>query len=258
MLSLVISVASMLVGLACLLFIISIIVGRNDIADIAWGPGIILTSWAGILSSPFNLGFPHYLILSLISIWGIRLAVRIYLKNRKKTEDPRYQGWREKWGAWFYPRTFLQVFLLQCFLMGFLATSALSASLMPTVFFNQTFILIGAGIWIIGFLFETIGDCQLDSFIKNKNNKGKLMTTGLWKYTRHPNYFGEITMWWGLWFILIGTPGMLTGLISPVTITILIVFVSGIPMLERLMEKHKDWPNYKQKTSALIPLPPRK
>lgn len=256
MVSFLISITSLLIGFACLLFVISIILGRNDIADIAWGPGIALTSWTVILGSAVPIGFPHILFLSLISLWAIRLGMRIYLKNFNKPEDKRYAKWREDWDAFFYPRSFLQVFVLQCLLMGLLATVAISAAGTTAGNFEVKFVTIGLIVWLIGFCFEVVGDYQLDTFLKDKKNEGKLMTKGLWRYTRHPNYFGEITMWWGLWLMLVGTPYMLFGLISPVTITILIVFVSGIPMLEKLMEKHKDWAAYKKNTSALIPLPP--
>ena len=117
--------------------------------------------------------------------------------------------------------------------------------------------VIGSTVWWVGFLFESIGDWQLTKFIGNKKNKGKVMTTGLWKYTRHPNYFGEVTMWWGLWLIVAPLNGGITAIISPLTITFLLLKVSGIPMLEKKYEKKKAFQAYKKKTSAFFPLPPK-
>lgn len=119
------------------------------------------------------------------------------------------------------------------------------------------FFVLGVLLWMIGFYFETVGDWQLDTFLKNPANKGMLMTQGLWKYSRHPNYFGEITMWWGLWVASIGTIASVFGIISPLTITTLIVFVSGIPLLEESLQKHPDFAAYKKRTSVLLPWKPK-
>lgn len=250
-------VALVLTGYAVALFIISIFLKRNDIADVAWGPGIVLVAIVGLSASTVSPMWPHYLMVALMSVWALRLSLRIYLKNRSKPEDARYKAWRDSWGVWFYPRSFLQVYALQCFLMILLAASALSAALTEPQAFLMPAISIGALVWLLGFYFEVVGDYQLDSFLKKPENKGKLMQSGLWHYTRHPNYFGEVTMWWGLWLMLAGTPYVWLGLISPLTITILIVFVSGIPMLEPLMEKHPDWAEYKRRTSVLVPWWPK-
>lgn len=247
-----------LFALACFLFTISIALKRNDIADTAWGLGIALTAWVAAASSPISLSWPHYLLLGLISLWAVRLSVRIYRKNRTKPEDARYAAWRESWGAWFYPRSFLQIYLLQCTLMLALALSAIVAMHSPAGLFDQRLIIAGLVIWLIGFIFETIGDYQLDKHIQNPSNKGKMMTAGLWRYTRHPNYFGEITMWWGLAIMTLSLPYWWLALLSPITITVLIRYVSGVPMLEPLMEKYEGWESYKARTNMLIPWLPKK
>jgi steroid 5-alpha reductase family enzyme len=117
--------------------------------------------------------------------------------------------------------------------------------------------LLGIGIWLLGFYFEVVGDAQLAKFIKNPSNKGKLMQSGLWAYTRHPNYFGEVTLWWGIWLISLSVPNGWIGLIGPLTITILILKVSGIPMLEEKMAKNPEFAEYKRRVSMFLPLPPR-
>jgi steroid 5-alpha reductase family enzyme len=111
---------------------------------------------------------------------------------------------------------------------------------------------------VVGFLFESIGDKQLSQFIKKPENKGRLMTEGLWKYSRHPNYFGEITQWWGIWIIILSASNGLLGVIGPITISFLILFVSGIPLLEKKYKGREDFEEYKKKTSILLPLPPKK
>ena len=117
---------------------------------------------------------------------------------------------------------------------------------------------LGVAVWLTGFGFEAFGDLQLLRFIRNPANKGKLMASGLWRYTRHPNYFGEVTLWWGIWLIVLATPGGWQTIMGPLTITILILKVSGIPMLEKPYEERADFQEYKRRTSAFFPLPPRR
>jgi steroid 5-alpha reductase family enzyme len=115
--------------------------------------------------------------------------------------------------------------------------------------------LVGVAVWLLGFYFEAVGDAQLARFIKDPANKGKLMQNGLWAYTRHPNYFGEVTQWWGIWLIALFVPSGWLAIIGPITITFLILKVSGIPMLEKKMAEHPDFAEYKRRVSVFIPLP---
>lgn len=232
-------------------FAVSVVKKRNDIADTAWGLGFVLLAWGS-----FYLGQAQstrgLLLGLLISIWGIRLAWHIYRRNKGKAEDYRYAQWREEWGKWFYLRSYLQVYLLQGFLLFLIV--------LPVLFINKdvghAFGLLdyfGLLVWLLGFLFESVGDAQLSRFIKEPANKGKLMQSGLWRYTRHPNYFGEVTMWWGVWLIALSVPSGFLSIIGPITITILILKVSGIPMLEKKMIEHPDFAEYKRRTSMFIP-----
>ncbi len=117
--------------------------------------------------------------------------------------------------------------------------------------------LVGLMVWIVGFFFEAIGDYELKQFISKPTNKGKLMQSGLWRYTRHPNYFGEVTQWWGIWLVSYGVTGFFWGIIGPLTISILILKVSGIPLLEKKYVGNKEFDKYKEQTSKFFPLPPR-
>lgn len=238
-------------------FVVAVLLKRNDLADIMWGPGIALVAWSAIGFDFMAASLLSQVVTVLISVWALRLGVRIFLKNRKKGEDPRYQRWRDAWGGWFYPRSFLQVFVLQGTLMMVVGYSAIHAAMYEPVLALALWIYVGVVVWAIGFAFEVVGDWQLDRFLANPDNKKRLMKYGLWRYSRHPNYFGEVTMWWGIWIIV--SPAYLSALalVSPLTITALILFVSGIPLLEASLKKHPEFAEYARTTNAFIPWPPR-
>jgi len=240
---------------ANILFVISLIKKRNDIADIAWGLGYVLLAFYYL--STQAISGRSLLLYLLIFIWGIRLALHIYSRNKNKKEDFRYLTWRKAWGKWFYLRSYFQVYLLQGFFLLIIisSTTIVSAQAQPALNFLD---LLGLSIWLIGFYFEAIGDYQLTKFISNPLNKGRVMKEGLWKFTRHPNYFGEVTLWWGIFLITLSSPNGLYGIISPLTITFLIVFVSGVPMLEKKYRGNKEYKEYKKRTSKFFPLFPKK
>ncbi len=238
-------------------FIISLIKRRNDVADIAWGLGFCIVAWTTYQKNQPLLSTSNIATI-LVTIWAVRLSTHIYFRNRTKTEDYRYRTWREVWGKWFYIRSFLQVFIFQGILLLIISTPILIANTQFSQDENIVLKILGIGIWSLGFFFETVGDRQLSIFIKNKNNQGKILTTGLWKYSRHPNYFGEITQWWALWILTLSHPYGWAGIIGPLTITFLILKVSGIPLLEKKMERNPNFNTYKEKTSILFPLPPKK
>ena len=237
-----------------LFWIFALIQKRNDIADVAWGMGFIVLTLVLFLQSN-SIGTKAIFLLCMVIIWGGRLAIHIALRHRGKPEDKRYQTMRE---SWKYKRlqSYTHVFLTQGFFLLLVATPIIlffldSKSLL------QWFNLIGLALWAFGFLFEAISDYQLTQFIKNPLNKGKIMRYGLWRYTRHPNYFGEITCWWGFYVFTLFTPFWYLGIIGPITITLLILGVSGIPMLEKHYEGNQEYDAYKKTTSAFFPLPPK-
>ncbi len=193
----------------------------------------------------------------LVTLWGARLAIHIYRRNLGKPEDPRYGKWRKDWGEHAVIRAYIQIFLLQGLLMVIIS--------LPVTFIivhaqdsGSILSVLGICIWLTGFFFEAVGDYQLVKYKKDPASKGKIMTQGLWSYTRHPNYFGEVTLWWGMYVIALSVPNGWMTFPGPLTITFLILKVSGIPLLE---EKYKDNPEfqaYKRRTSAFFPLPPGK
>ncbi len=235
-------------------FAVSIIKKRNDVADIAWGLGFVLLAWLSFCLSGYS--FVALIVNCLVTVWGLRLAWHIYERNKNIPEDSRYMEWRKTWKN-FYLRSFFQVFLLQGVFLFLISQ--------PVMFINRSVSarfgileVIGLLIWGIGLFFETTGDKQLNEFKSNPDNKGKLMDKGLWSFSRHPNYFGEVTQWWGIFVMALSISGSFFTIIGPLTITILILFVSGIPLLEKKYTGRPDWEEYKKKTSIFIPLPPRR
>ncbi len=237
-------------------FIVAVVKNRNDVADIAWGGGFICAALTAYLAAGLNQARP-ILVLVLVVAWGLRLMLHISIRNRGKPEDHRYKAWRKEWGNSFLVRSFLQVFLLQGFL---LLVISLPVTLTITRGGPPLGVLdaMGACIWLFGFSFEAIGDFQLLQFKKDPANKGKINTFGLWRYTRHPNYFGEVTLWWGIFLICLSVPGSYWTVVGPLTITYLIVKVSGTPLLEKRYVDNPEYAEYIKKTSSFFPLPPKR
>lgn len=239
-------------------FYIAALVRRdNSVADVAWGPGFFLACVAA-LSGRGDLSARPVIATVLVGAWGFRLAFHIARRNRGKGEDPRYAKWREDWGKWFIIRSYFQVFILQGFLLLVIASSVVTVNAVEN---PPLGILDGLGIaiWLVGFLFEVVGDAQLARFKADPANRGKVMDRGLWRYTRHPNYFGEATMWWGLYLLALGVEGGWLTVVSPVTITFLLLRVSGVPMLEKgHMAQRPGYREYVERTNAFFPWFPKK
>ena len=197
------------------------------------------------------------LLTALVFFWGIRLSLHILTRTLKKSEDYRYKAWRDAWGRWFVLRSYGQVFLLQGLLMIVIGYPVIHASVFDTGAFGVVDIL-GLVIWISGLLFEAVSDMQLKRFIQTNHVPGAVCDVGLWGYSRHPNYFGEILMWCGIALPVLFMPYGFFALISPVTITLLILYVSGVPLLEARLMERPEYRAYAERTSVLVPLPPKK
>lgn len=232
-------------------FLVAIIARRNDVADIAWGLGFVLVALTSLV---FNQNFNTTTLLTtlLVTFWGIRLSWHIASRNIKQPEDYRYKAWRETWGSWFYVRSYLQVFIVQGIFLLLVSTPILVIMTYATEGISLA-IIFGLFVWLLGFVFESVADKQLRDFVRNPKHKGRIMTTGLWHYTRHPNYFGEITQWWGIGIIALSCSYGWIGLIGPIVITFLIVKISGVPLLEQKYANNPSYQQYKKQTPMLIP-----
>ena len=239
-----------------LFFVVAQVIKNNSIVDMGWGPGFVIVTFYAWLASD-TITARGTVAMFLVTIWGCRLAYHIVRRNIGKPEDFRYANWRKEWGKWVVPRAFFQVFMLQGFFMMVVAYPVLLMQASTRTGFGLIEML-GLSVWIIGFYFESVGDRQLREFKKDPKNKGEIIQHGLWRYTRHPNYFGEATMWWGLWIMAIPVEWGWTGLISPLVITWLLLFVSGVPMLEKKYQGNPEFEAYAQRTNAFFPGPPRK
>ena len=237
-------------------FLVSLLKKDNSIIDISWGLGFALI--AGTTYYVSEMYTPVGLIVSaLVVVWGIRLASHVYLRKRGKAEDFRYARWRKEWGKSFILRSILQIYALQGSLMLLVGASIIAANSAETAEFG-TLQTAGLAVWLIGFTFEVVADLQLEHFRNNTKNKGNIITSGLWRYSRHPNYFGESLLWIGLWIMVANTPFGMLAVISPLIITLLLRFVSGVPMLEKRYVGNDEYVAYAAKTNIFLPLPVRK
>ncbi len=242
---------SLVIGLyMTIVFILALIRKDNSIVDVAWGLGFIIISVYSIIQSG-EVDLRKMIVSLLVLLWGLRLSFHIFVRNSGKGEDFRYKAWRDSW-KFFYLRSFFQIFMLQGLFMLIISSPIWFISFSkggPLGLWDS----LGLVVFGSGFMFEVIGDYQLSEFKKDPSNKGKIMTTGLWSVTRHPNYFGEALVWWGISFYAFSfTNGWYT-LVSPVIITLLLRFVSGVPMLEKKYAGHPDWNDYKARTAAFVP-----
>jgi steroid 5-alpha reductase family enzyme len=234
-----------------ILYLFAQSIRNNSIVDVGWGLGFVIMTLVLIFSSEkIN---PTMLILSfMILIWGMRLSFYIYLRNLGKPEDFRYANWRKEWGHRQPLIAFFKVFMLQGAIMLIVAIPIMF------VFFRNTILpgwqgIAGLLIFFFGMSLEGFADAQMKRFKNYPENTGKIITTGLWKYTRHPNYFGEALLWWGIGIYSFSVSGYLYCFISPLLISLLLRFVSGVPMLEEKYKNREDFREYAAKTSVVIP-----
>ncbi|MBI3502190.1 MAG: DUF1295 domain-containing protein [Bacteroidetes bacterium] len=228
----------------------------NSIVDIAWGIGFIIATSISFLES--NKFFVQNLLAnSLVVIWGLRLAIYIFVRHHGKPEDYRYKEMRDSWGKNVLLMGFLKVFFPQAIVMYIIAFPILVVNSFPHNEIQITDIA-GGIIWLIGFFFEAVGDMQMFNYKKNPANKGKVMRYGLWKFTRHPNYFGEATMWWGIFLIAIPSGYWYLSLLSPIVITLLIIKVTGVELLEKKYKDNVEYQDYNRKTNSFFPGLPKK
>jgi steroid 5-alpha reductase family enzyme len=245
-------------GLMIFLWLISLLIRNSSIVDIFWGAGFVISAWVYFSLTPDGFLTRKLLIVILTTIWGLRLTLHILIRNWGKPEDYRYQQWRKESGHIWWVKSLFQVFLLQGLLMWAISVPLFAAqySSLPT---SLTIIdYLAVLIWTIGFFFESVGDIQLSLFRKNPDNKGKVLSTGVWRYTRHPNYFGDSAQWWAYYLIALAAGGWWS-IFSPIIMTLFLIKVSGVALLEKALASEKPgYQEYIKNTSAFIPWFPKK
>jgi steroid 5-alpha reductase family enzyme len=247
-------------------FIVCTIKKNNGLMDVFYGPAYVVTSLTALVVSILlgnSLNVRHIIMNILVLIWAIRLGTYVYIRNRGKPEDYRYARRRDEWKN-FLLQSFFRQFLFQgvVILIVDLPVWFANISENPSVtsffdFYGIT-IWIGTLIWFIGFIFETLGDWSLFKFLQKPENKGKVMDKNVWRYTQHPNYFGEVTQWWGLFIIALVVPFGFITIIGPAYITFQIIKVSGVRLLDKRFEGNEEYQAYKERTSSFIPWFPKK
>lgn len=245
-----------ILGMMILLWLVSLALKNSSIVDIFWGPGFVLIAWVNYVFSPF-ISPAKLLLTVLVTIWGLRLAIHVGIRNWGKPEDFRYAKWREENGPRWWWYSFFKVFVLQGVIMWIVSTPIISIIVTDGIPPLPPLALLGGLVWAYGFFFEAVGDWQLVRFIANPANKGKLMTSGVWKYTRHPNYFGDAAQWWGFYLIALASGGWWT-IFSPLLMNLLLVRVSGVALLEKTMIVKPGYEEYMQRTNAFFPWFPKK
>ncbi len=239
------------------LWLVSLLLRDAGIANVSWGLALVgLTVLYALLNQPL---VPRgVLVLGLVVVWGVRLTAHLLWRNWGRSEDPRYAAMRTAWGSRFGPVSLFTVFGFQALLLWLI-----SAPLFHAVQANVPAPLgwisaLGVGLWTVGMYFEGVADWQLLRFQAKPENEGKVLATGLWRYSRHPNYFGEFLVWWGMFLIAAET---LTGwwtIVSPLLVTFLLLRVSGVPMSDALLRRTLgDYRHYVERTNAFFPWFPR-
>jgi steroid 5-alpha reductase family enzyme len=250
--------ALIILVLVTLLRIWSIFIKNVSIVDIFWGVGFVVVNAFYVFMSG-ELNARKVLILTLVSIWGLRLAIYLAYRNIGKGEDFRYQEFRRNFGPkryWWF--SYFQTFLLQGALIMIVSLPLLGINSSTSSGTLNVLDYIGIVVWLIGFIFEAGGDFQLARFKSNSKNKGKVLNIGFWKYTRHPNYFGDAAVWWAYAIFSIAA-GSYWQIIGSVIMTLLIIKISGVSLLEKTLKDTKpQYKDYIQKTNSFFPWLPKK
>ncbi len=250
----------LILGLMALLWLVSLALKNASIVDIFWGTGFVITFWVAVLLVPGRMAPISILLGVLVTLWGLRLSLHILRRNWGHPEDFRYAVWRQEAGPAWWWRSFFKVFLLQGVLMWIISAPLLAAQTGSAGPVLGWLAIPGALLWLVGFAFEAGGDWQLERFKSDPANKGKLLTSGFWSLTRHPNYFGDAAQWWGFYLIAFASGAWWT-IFSPALMTFLLMRVSGVALLERSLKDTKPgYAEYIASTPAFFPrlLPRRK
>lgn len=239
-------------------WLISLAYRNVTIADSLWGLGFVLIAWLTFFMSD-GVWSRKMLIAVLVTVWGLRLSIYLSWRNWGKGEDPRYGSWRKKSGDRFWLVSLFKVFILQALFLWVISVAVQIGQLAPTPAKLTWLDGLGIIVWAVGFTFESLGDWQLAKFKSDPASKGRVMDRGLWAYTRHPNYFGEFLVWWGIFLITLSTPNSWWTILTPIIISAVLLKMTGIPLTEQELVKNRPgYSEYVKSTSAFVPWLPAK
>ncbi len=235
-------------------FLIGERLGRHNVVDVAWGLAFAVVS---VISAALGDGdvVRRWLLAGLTCVWGLRLAIYLAIRSRGLGEDPRYKALLAKSRASRLISVLSRIYLLQGALVWFISLPIQFSATLPQGF--SWWIYVGIAVWLLGLAFEAVGDAQLRAYKSQPANRGTIMQQGLWRYTRHPNYFGDACVWWGLYLVaLTGGPEVLLTIGSPIVMSTLLIRVSGKSLLEKHMAQRPGYADYVRRTSGFIPRRP--
>lgn len=238
-------------------WLVSLPLRNVTVVDSLWGLGFVLIAWIGFA---WGEGYPvrRGMVAVLTSVWGLRLCAYLSWRNWGKGEDPRYGKWRQASGEGFWLVSLFKVFWLQALFLWVIAVvvQVPQVSAQPDHF--TAWDAAGLVVWAVGFVFETVADAQLARFKADPRSAGQVMDQGLWRYSRHPNYFGECLIWWGLFLMALSVPGGVWTVISPIVITLVLLKMTGVALTERTIVEHRPaYRDYQRRTSTFIPWRPK-
>jgi len=257
-------IVALLTGLAAavammiLVWIASVLRRDASIVDSFWGLGFALLGWVYFLTIDAHT-LRGVVVVFLVTVWGLRLTAHITWRNWGEGEDYRYRAMRARWGGRFPWVSLFTVFLLQALILWAISTPLFQAQQASLPRGLAVLDWLGLGCFAVGLFFEAVGDWQLARFRAEPTNKGEVLDRGLWRYTRHPNYFGDAMVWWGFFCFALATPGSLWTLYSPLAMTLLLLKVSGVSLLEqKLRDSRPGYRDYVRRTSAFVPWFPKR
>jgi steroid 5-alpha reductase family enzyme len=250
--------AGLVFALVTALWAVSVALRDTSIVDIFWGSGFVVVAGVG-----FALADGSYdrrlLLAALVTAWGLRLTLHLARRNLGKGEDYRYAAMRRRHGDRWPLRSLAIVFWLQGILIWVVSLPVQVAMTDSTPAGLGVLDWVGTGVWAVGLTFEAVGDQQLARFKADPANRGKVMDSGLWRYTRHPNYFGDFCVWWGIWLVALATGRAWWTVVGPAVMSVLLIRVSGAAPLERSLSRRREgYTDYVARTSPFFPWPPRR
>lgn len=238
-------------------YVASLVLRDASIMDTAWGPGFLLVFAVAWATEPV-LHWRPAILAALVAAWALRLAAHIHTRNRNRGEDPRYAAWRVEAGRSWWWRSFFKVFALQGVILWAVSAPLVVVATTPGPPGLTPWDVVAVAFWLVGFGFEAVGDAQLAAFRRDRRNRGRIMDRGLWRYSRHPNYFGECVLWCGYGLAALAVPGGWMTLFGPALMVWLIIRVSGVTMLERLLTASRPgYAAYVARTPAFFPWFPK-